>query len=84
MLRTLLLDLGFKQGEVAEKNHSVWRHPESGCTVLLPANKTLQPARPADIVGIKAHLDHHGHLDEEAFDYFVAEGKLPVRAPAQP
>ncbi len=82
-LNQLLLDLGFEQGEIAEKNHRVWRHPASGCILLLPGNKTLETPRPADLVGIKAQLDLHGHLDKEAFEFFVTEGKLPVRSSNQ-
>ncbi len=79
MLGQLLRDLGFESGDVTEKNHVVWRHPQSGCTLLLPANKALQSVRPADVVGIKAQLDQQGHLEEAAFEVFVAEGELPVR-----
>jgi len=77
-LTELLLDLGFEQGGPAEKNHRTWRHPESGCTLLLPVNKALESPRAADLVGIKAQLDMHGHVDEDSFEYFVREGHLPV------
>ncbi len=83
MLAQLLLNLGFEQGRVTEKNQRVWTHPESGCVLLLPANKALQAPRPADLVGLRAQLDLHGHLDEEEFDYFLAEGTLPVRSPGE-
>jgi hypothetical protein len=78
LLGQLLLELGFEPGGTTEKNHRVWRHPESVCRLLLPANKANEPARPADIVGVKAHLDLQGHLDEATFEIFAAEGKLPV------
>jgi hypothetical protein len=42
-----------------------------------------QPPRPADLVGIKAQLDLQGHLDQEAFDLFVAQGTLPAGLPQQ-
>jgi hypothetical protein len=80
MLNRLLLGLGFEQGHVTDKNQRVWRHPESGCTLLLPANKTQEAPRPADLVGIRTQLDLQGHLDEAAFNFFVAEGRLPVAA----
>ena len=67
-LGQLLLDLGFQQRDVTGTNHRVWGHPESGCTLVLPANKTQEVPRPVDVVGIKAQLALHGHLDEEAFD----------------
>jgi hypothetical protein len=77
-LSQLLTNLGFEQGQVNEKSYRTWRHPESGCTLALPANKTDESPRPADLVGIKAQLDQQGHLDEAAFDEFVAEGKLGI------
>jgi len=80
MLSQLLADLGFKPGNVTKKNHRVWRHPESGCTLLLPANKTDEGPRPADLDGVKVHLDVQGHLDEDSFEFFVTEGKLPTRS----
>ena len=83
LLAQLLSDLGFELGEAAEQNHHVWRHPDSGCTLLLPANKTLEPPRPADLIGIRAQLDLHGHLHEEDFDAFASEGRLPLRSAVQ-
>lgn len=79
-LSQLLADLGFERGEVSDKNHQIWTHPESGCTLRLPFNKSQESVRPADLSGVRAHLDLQGHLDEEAFDYFVAEGKLPTHS----
>jgi hypothetical protein len=78
MLSQLLQTLGFEQGAVTVKNRRAWRHPESECTLLLPANKTQEAPRPADLVGIKAQLDLQGHLDEEAFEQFIIDGKLPT------
>jgi hypothetical protein len=83
MLSGLLLKLGFERLGVAEKNHRIWRHPESGCTLLLPDNKTSEAPRPAELVGIRAHLHLQGHLDEETFDLFVSEGRFPARSSAQ-
>ena len=79
-LSQLLLDLGFEQGRVTEKNHRVFRHPESGCTLLLPNNKSSEPPRPADLIGVKTHLAYQGHLEEDAFDHFVERGKLQERS----
>lgn len=77
-LTQLLSTLGFEPGEPSEKKYRLWRHPESGCTLTLPANKLLKSPRPANLIGVKAHLIQHGHLDEEAFDFFAAEGRLPA------
>jgi hypothetical protein len=78
LLCQLLLHLGFERQDLVERNHRVWRHPDSSCTVLLPDNKTLDPPRPADLVGLKAHLSLQGHLEESDFDFFIAaEGRLP-------
>jgi hypothetical protein len=82
-LGRLLLDLGFQQGETTGKNQRFWRHSQSGCVLILPTNKTSEAPRPADIVGMRAQLALHGHLDEEAFDFFAAEGQLPARASAK-
>ena len=82
-LNALLLHLGFQRGDAAKTNICYWRHPDSGCTLLVPENKMQQPPRPADLVGIKAQLDLQGHLDEEAFDLFVAQGTLPAGFPQQ-
>ncbi len=83
LLNQLLVDLGFERGDLTEKNHRLWRHPESSCTLLLPDNKMTEAPRPADLIGVKAQLDLHGHLDEQAFESFAAAGKLPVRATGQ-
>ena len=80
MLSQLLAELGFERGTVSDKNHQIWMHPESGCTLRLPFNKSQEAARPADLAGVRAHLDLQGHLAEEAFDYFIAEGKLPAHS----
>ncbi len=79
VLRELLVELGFERGQVTDKKHRVFRHPESGCTLLLPNNKSANAPRPADLVGVKTHLACQGHLDEEAFDHFVSAGKLPSK-----
>ena len=78
ILRQLLADLGFELGEVTAKNRRTFRHPESGCILLLPENKLSEPPRPADLMAIRGHLAYQGHLDEDAFDCFVDEGKLPM------
>ncbi len=78
LLNQLLSDLGFQPGEVSKRNHRTWRHPESGCVLFLPANKIEESPRPLDIVGIRAQLALQGHLDEDVFDVFAAEGKLPM------
>jgi hypothetical protein len=80
LLRQLLADLGFEPGGVTDKMHRVFRHPESGCTLLLPENKSAEAPRPADLVGIRGHLAYQGHLEEDAFDRYLAEGKLPAAA----
>ena len=78
-LRELLVGLGFTPGRRTNKNHRVFRHSASGCVFLLPDNKSPDAARPADLVGLKAHLAYQGLLDEEAFDHFVQQGELPAK-----
>ncbi len=84
LLNQLLSELGFQQGNVGKSNHRTWRHPESGCVFFLPGNKIEEAPRSADVVGVRAQLAWHGHLDEDAFDYFALEGRLPVASPADP
>jgi hypothetical protein len=75
-LGELLATLGFAPRGVTAKNNVVWEHPESECTLVLPANKVDEPPRPGDVVGVRTQLDIHGHLDEHAFDIFAEQGKL--------
>ena len=80
LLRQLLVELGFEHGDVTAKNHRVFRHPDSGCTLFLPENRLSERPRPADLVGIRADLAYRGHLDEDAFDRIVVDGELPATA----
>lgn len=77
-LGELLAKLGFQAGNVTAKNNRVWEHPESKCTLFLPENKVDESPRPGDVLGIRTQLDMHGHLDEQSFDLYVAEGELPA------
>jgi hypothetical protein len=79
-INQLLSDLGFQPGGVGEKNHRTWRHAESACVLILPANRVDEAARQADIIGVRSQLALQGHLDEESFDYFAVEGRLPASA----
>lgn len=83
-LTALLKTLGFEPCDLAKNNYRHWRHPGSGCDLLLPANKTHESPRPADLVGIRAQLDLQGHLDEDAFDVFVSLGKRQVLSAENP
>jgi hypothetical protein len=74
----LLWKLGFKPVKVAKDHHCSWHHPESECTLVLPANKAHERPRPADLVVVGAQLDLQGHLDQAAFALFVNEGRLPT------
>lgn len=74
----LLKHLGFECGDLVRDNFRRWRHPESGCELLLPANKAHEAPRPADLAGIRAQLAFQGHLDEDGFELFVTEGRLPA------
>jgi hypothetical protein len=84
LLNQLLAELGFQPGGVSKKNHRTWRHPESGCVLFLPANKIEEAPLPADIVGTRAQLAWHGHLDEASFGYYATEGRLPESASSEP
>ncbi len=80
VLRERLLVLGFRQGGVTEKNNRVYRHPHSDCLLLLPENRSDEPPRPADLVGIQADLADFGHVRKDAFEHFMLLGKLPADA----
>lgn len=71
-LNQLLQKLGFQCGKPVKPNSVVWRHPTSGCALVLPANKLLDRARPADVVGIEAQLESYGHLDGTDFESQLA------------
>jgi len=77
-VRSLLLSLGFRAGPVVRNHHCVFRHPESGCEIVFPANRDDSLARSADIVSIRDHLSCSGHLNEDVFDQFAREGQLPT------
>lgn len=77
-LALLLSHLGFESSPAKQPKFIEWRHPISGCALILPENKARESPRPTDIEGIKAQLDMQGHLDEDAFDRFLEEGQLPV------
>ena len=80
VLRERLLGLGFEQGGISEKNNRVYRHPESDCLLLLPENKTDEPPRPTDLVGVQADLADFGHVPRDAFEHFMLHGELPAAA----
>ena len=75
-LRQLLLDLGFRSRKSVEPKCLVFDHPDSAAEVLLPSNKEDDTARAADIISIRTHLHHRGHLDQEQFEQFVERGVL--------
>lgn len=77
-LRELLRVLGFERGALTDKMHRVFRHPESGCTAILPDNRDDQPASAANLLGLRDHLAYSGHLSEADFDRYLWEGKLPA------
>ena len=77
-LRQLLAALGFDAGDLTDNNHRVYRHADSQCLVVLPDNRDDQPARQADVLGLRDHLACTGHLEEKQFDDFLREGQLSV------
>lgn len=77
-LRQLLTVLGFDAGALTDNNHRVYQHPNSHCLVVLPDNRDDQPARQADILGLRDHLACSGHLEEKLFDEYLREGRLSV------
>ena len=77
-VHSLLRHLGFQPQELAKPNFWSWTHAESGCTLVLPANRLQESPRPANLIGLRAQLEHQGILHAEAFDLFVENGVLPT------
>lgn len=77
-LNSLLANLGFQQGEKTQKLRRVWRHSEAGTIILLPSNRTLEPASQVDLVSVRTHLDRDGHMEASEFDEFVVAKKHSV------
>lgn len=75
-LRQLLIDVGFEARNSVEPDCLVFEHPESKARVLMPSNKDDEPAREADVISIRTHLMHRGHLDQAAFERFLKSGTL--------
>ena len=75
-LRDLLAQLGFQPRDSVEPKCLVFEHPESHARLLLPSNRDNEDARSADILSMRTHLIHRGHLTEDAFEDFVKHGQL--------
>ena len=77
-LQSLLISLGFQKGKTAEEFHRIWRHPEAGTIILLPANKEDQRPLEVDLDSVRTHLYYNGHIEANEFDDFVKTGKLTI------
>lgn len=78
-LTDLLRELGFEHVATTDKRlKAVWRHPQAKTEILLPANKTREAAKLADILSVRTRLDYAGHLGADDFDEFAETGALPV------
>jgi len=75
-LRKLLGELGFEPRNSAEPKCLVFEHPIAKTRLLLPSNRDDEDARLADVVSIRTHLLYRGHVDEDAFEYFIEHGHL--------
>ena len=67
MLTELVRDLGFKSGELTEKENCFWHHPD-GTTVVLPNNRNGSAATQADLLTLRGHLDRKGLMATAEFD----------------
>ena len=67
--------------ELAHVHYWYWEVAHPFILVLYDAQN--HRAFPADLIGIRAQLDLRGHLHEEDFDAFAAEGRLPLRSAVQ-
>ena len=84
MVRDLLLSVGFQSSELVENNHRVFRHPTSKSLAVLPDNRDNQPARMADIMGLRDYLAGEGYMTEEEFDLKLAERQLRAQQVGSP
>ncbi len=76
-IRQLLFDLGFhSRPSVHHKKCLVLEHPDSQAVLMLPANRDDQAAREPDVISLRTHLQHRGHLDDQQFDRFLEHGVL--------
>jgi hypothetical protein len=73
-LRELLTDLGFVSRASVKPKCLVLEHPASNARLLLPSNKDDEEARLADILSVRTHLVHRGHLDDAEFERFIERG----------
>lgn len=80
-IQDLLATLGFV-GAARDDGSKMYRHPEAGTLILLPAQRGDHFAREPDIQSVGRHLVGRGHLEEHAFEAFVREGILPEITPA--
>ena len=77
-LTTLLISLGFQMKETGEEFHRIWRHPEAGTTIFLPANKDDERPLEVDLHSVRTHLHFNGHMEAADFDEFVKTRRLAV------
>ncbi len=75
-LRQLLSDLGFTSRDSVQPRCRVFEHSESGARLVLTSNRDNEPAREADILSLRTHLDFGGHLLQDEFDEFIKHGVL--------
>lgn len=73
--KQLLVDLGFNQGEVTEKNNRYWHHA-SGTTLVLPNNKVLETATQADLPTVGGHLDNGATCRKWTSGHSLLKAKL--------
>lgn len=67
MLTELVRDLGFKSGELTEKENRFWHHPD-GTTAVLPNSRNGSAATQADLLTLRGHLDRKGLMATAEFD----------------
>jgi hypothetical protein len=72
VLVDLLARLGFEQFKAIPPNCVVWRHASADCAIVLPENKRLEKARPADVAGVETQLRYHGFLESSDFDAMLS------------
>ena len=72
-----MLELGFADISVQE-SHAGFRHEDGETFILLAVHEPGEHACMADVKYVRRVLDERGLLESNAFDDWIASGKMPA------
>ena len=75
-LQRLLRELAFVD-KPAQPHCRAFEHPATGLLIVWNADRLSQPARDADVISTRIHLDRHGLLSAVEFEKYF--GAVPRR-----